>query len=45
MYKYANGTCPKAHAVSQQIITLPLHMWLTDEDVQTIIKIVNDFTA
>ena len=45
MYKYANGTCPNAHAVSQKIITLPLHMWLTDEDVQNIIKIVNDFTA
>lgn len=36
MYKYANGTCPKAHEVSQHIITLPLHMWLTDEDVDLI---------
>ena len=45
MYLYANGTCPKAHKVSQNLITLPLHLWLTDEDVQKIIKIVNDFTA
>lgn len=45
MYRYANGTCPHAHEVSQRLITLPLHMWLTDEDVQKIIKIVNDFTA
>lgn len=36
MYKYAHGTCPKAHEVSQHIITLPLHMWLTDEDVDLI---------
>ena len=43
MYKYANGTCPKAHEVSQHLITLPLHMWLTDDEVKQIIKIVNDF--
>ena len=45
MYLYANGTCPNAHKVSQNLITLPMHMWLTDEEVQQIIKIVNDFTA
>lgn len=43
MYKYANGTCPKAHEVSQHLITLPLHMWLTDEDVQKVIDVVNRF--
>ncbi len=43
MYQYANGTCPYAHKVSQNIITLPLHMWLTDEDVRKIIDIVKDF--
>ena len=41
MYKYANGTCPKAHEISQHLITMPLHMWLTDEDVELIIKEVN----
>ena len=45
MYQYANGTCPKAHEVSQHLITLPMHMWLTDEDVQRIIRIVNDFVT
>lgn len=40
MYKYANGTCPRAHEVSQHIITLPLHMWLTDEDVEWITEAV-----
>ena len=43
MYSYAYGTCPNAHKLSQNIITLPLHMWLTDEDVEKIIKIVSDF--
>lgn len=41
MYQYANGTCPRAHEVGQHIITLPLHMWLTDEEVGQIIDVVN----
>ncbi|MCM1059377.1 MAG: DegT/DnrJ/EryC1/StrS aminotransferase family protein [Eubacterium sp.] len=44
MYRYANGTCPHAHEVSRHLITLPLHMWLTDEDVGKIIDIVDKFT-
>ena len=43
MYTYAHGTCPRAHEISRHIITMPLHMYLTDEDVQRIIQIVNDF--
>ena len=43
MYTYAQGTCPRAHEVSQHIITMPLHLYLTDEDVQKIIRIVNNF--
>lgn len=43
MYLYANGTCPYAHEISQHLITLPLHMWLTDEDVLKISNVVNNF--
>ena len=43
MYTYAQGTCPRAHEVTQHIITMPLHLYLTDEDVQKIIRIVNNF--
>lgn len=43
MYIYANSTCPHAHEISQHLITMPLHMWLTDEDVQKIINEVNKF--
>lgn len=43
MYRYAQGSCPKAHEVSQHLITLPLHMWLTDEDVELVIHVVNEF--
>ena len=43
MYKYAQGTCPNAHEISQHIMTLPLHMWLTDEEVHKIIERINEF--
>ena len=43
MYRYAQGTCPRAHEVTQHIITMPLHMYLTDEDVERIASIVNNF--
>jgi dTDP-4-amino-4,6-dideoxygalactose transaminase len=45
MYLYAHGTCPRAHKVSQHLITLPLHMWLTDEDVHAVSNAVNDFVS
>ena len=45
MYRNAKGTCPHAHDVSRHLITLPLHMWLSDDDVEKIIRIVNDFTG
>ena len=43
MYRYAKGTCPRAAEISEHIITLPVHMWLTDEDVNKIIRIVNNY--
>ena len=43
LYNYAFGTCPRAQEISQHLITMPLHMWLTNEDVQTIITTVNSY--
>jgi dTDP-4-amino-4,6-dideoxygalactose transaminase len=43
MYTYAKGTCPKAKEKSDHLITLPLHMWLSNEEVEKIIQVVNDF--
>ena len=43
VFSFGHGTCPKAHEVSQHLITMPLHMWLTDEDVKMIIDNVNNF--
>jgi len=43
IYNYAHGTCPCAHKIAQHIITLPLHMYLTNHDIQRIAAIVNAF--
>ena len=43
MYLYAKGTCPKAHEMSEHLITLPLHMWLTDDEIDKIISVVKNF--
>lgn len=43
MYRYAQGTCPRAHEITQHLITMPLHLWLSEDDVQKIAKIVDDF--
>ncbi|MBR6771133.1 MAG: DegT/DnrJ/EryC1/StrS family aminotransferase [Lachnospiraceae bacterium] len=44
MYDYAQGTCPHAEYVSDHVLSLPMHLYLTFEDVQFIadevIKIV-----
>lgn len=43
LYSYAHGTCPNAHEISQHLITMPLHLWLSDDDVKSIIDAVNKF--
>jgi len=44
MYSYAHGTCPYAEYVSDHVLSLPIHLNLTYEDVQyvadEVIKIV-----
>jgi dTDP-4-amino-4,6-dideoxygalactose transaminase len=40
MYSYAQGTCPNAHKSSEEVISLPLHMFLTNEDIKQVVKIV-----
>lgn len=43
VYDYAKGTCPKSHEISEHLITMPLHLWLSDDDVKKIIEKVNEF--
>ena len=43
IFKEGFGTCKKANKVSQHLITMPLHMWLSNDDVYEIIRQVNLF--
>jgi dTDP-4-amino-4,6-dideoxygalactose transaminase len=43
MYQYAKGTCPNADAVSKEIITLPIHLRLSDDDINYIADTVIEF--
>lgn len=40
MYEYGKGTCPKADFASEHIISLPIHMGVTFENVQYITGLV-----
>ena len=43
MYNYAYGTCPNAHKLSKQLLTLPIHLELKEEDIVRISKIINQY--
>ena len=43
MYAYDHGKCPNAHMMSNKILTVPLHMYLTKEDVEMIANKVVEF--
>lgn len=45
MYGYANGTCPNASYISDHVISLPMHMRLSFDDVQTIINTILKFIS
>lgn len=45
MYTYGQGTCPRAHEISRHIITMPLHLYLSEEDVRMIADIVDRFVG
>lgn len=38
IYKNGYGTCPRSHSISNKIISLPLHLFLEDEDVFYVIE-------
>lgn len=40
LYSDAKGTCPNAYKLSEEIISLPLHMFLTEDDIAKVIKVV-----
>ena len=45
MFAYGDGTCPRARLASDEIISLPLHLRLTDADVDRVIAAVVQHAA
>ena len=45
MYAYAKDNCPKARYISDHVISLPMHMRLTYEDVQTVVSAIKEYTS
>ena len=43
IFAFGEGQAPRAREISQHLITMPLHMWLTDDDVKLIIEKVNEY--
>lgn len=41
IYSYGFGTCPNAQKASSELISLPLHLYLTDQEVQYVVQTVN----
>lgn len=45
IYSTFNHPCPKAAVASSELISLPLHLWLTDDDVAYVIESVKQSVA
>ena len=43
MYDYAKGTCPFSDYVSNHVISLPMNMYVTYEDVQHICEVIHRY--
>lgn len=44
LYAHAHGSCPKAHRLSERILSLPLHLRLTKEDIDHVAAAVLRYT-
>jgi dTDP-4-amino-4,6-dideoxygalactose transaminase len=43
MYNYAEGTCPNSRNYSNQLLSLPLHLGLNKEDIETVVNIIRNY--
>lgn len=45
MYRYAQGTCPRAMEISRRVISLPLHLRLSEEDCCRVVHVLKEAIA
>lgn len=43
MYAYADGTCPNARKISDEVLSLPMHMGVTQQEVKKIAQLVGKY--
>ena len=43
MYAYADGTCPNARRISDEVLSLPMHLGVTAHDVQRIAQLIGEY--
>lgn len=44
MYAYDHGKCPHAHLLSEELLSLPLHLRLTRQDVEQVAGVIRQFS-
>ncbi len=42
MYNYAHGTCKNAHQISSELISLPLHLHMSNSDIRRVVEEIAD---
>lgn len=45
MYNFAEGTCPGARLASDEIISLPMHLGVTKDDVDSIVRLISVYAS
>ena len=45
MYRYAKGTCNHAEYVGEHVLSLPLHLRVTEEDVRYVVNCVKEYVT
>ena len=40
MYGHAKGTCPSSYLASEEVISLPLHTFLSGEEIKKVVRVV-----
>ena len=43
IYAYAAGTCPHAARAGDRLLSLPMHLRLTPEDTDTVVRVIREF--
>jgi dTDP-4-amino-4,6-dideoxygalactose transaminase len=43
MYAHGAGMCPESHKASDEILSLPMHMGVSRQDVEYVAELINKY--